>query len=109
MLHIYGLTETSPIVTLLPGEQHLLDTPRARSCGQPAVGVEVVVVDPATAPPLPTGVVGEVLSAAPTSWPATGTSPTETAAALRRRLVRSGDLGSSTTAATCSSSTGPRT
>src|SRR3954466_3198620 len=46
LLHIYGATETSPILTLLPGEQHLIDTDRARSCGQPAIGVDPAIADP---------------------------------------------------------------
>src|SRR5207244_4372452 len=41
MLHIYGATETAPIATLLPHEEQILDVPQARSCGRPAVGVEV--------------------------------------------------------------------
>ena len=42
--HIYGATETAPIATSLPHEERVLDAPRARSCGQPAVGVEVAIV-----------------------------------------------------------------
>jgi long-chain acyl-CoA synthetase len=45
LLHVYGTTETTPITTLLPHEERILDTPLIRSCGQPAVGVEVQVVD----------------------------------------------------------------
>ena len=93
MLHIYGLTETSPIVTLLPGEQHLLDAPQARSCGRAAVGVEVIVVDPAERAPLPTGVVGEVLIRGANVTAGYWNKPTETAAALRDGWFASGDLG----------------
>ena len=39
--HIYGATETAPIATTFRGEEQCLDSPRARSCGQPAVGVEI--------------------------------------------------------------------
>lgn len=45
LMHLYGATETSPIATILPHEELLLDVPQARSCGQPAVGVEVIVID----------------------------------------------------------------
>src|SRR5438552_4343723 len=45
LLHIYGATETAPIATLLPNEERVLDTPRVRSCGRPAVGVDVAVWD----------------------------------------------------------------
>src|SRR3954462_2779029 len=41
LLHLYGATETAPIATGVLGVEDLLDTPRARSCGQPAVGVDV--------------------------------------------------------------------
>ncbi len=45
LLHVYGTTETTPITTLLPHEERILDTPLARSCGQPATGVEMRVVN----------------------------------------------------------------
>ena len=45
LMHLYGATETAPIATVLPHEERFLDAPQVRSCGQPAVGVEVVVVD----------------------------------------------------------------
>ena len=45
LLHVYGTTEATPITTLLPHEELILDTPRVRSCGQPATGVEVRIVD----------------------------------------------------------------
>jgi long-chain acyl-CoA synthetase len=44
LLHIYGTTETAPLVTMMPHEERLLDTPQARSCGQSAIGVEVAIV-----------------------------------------------------------------
>src|SRR5262245_193983 len=58
LLHVYGATETAPIATLLPHEERFLETGRARSCGQPAVGVDVTVVD-RDGRVLPAGVVGE--------------------------------------------------
>ena len=45
LLHVYGTTETTPITTLLPHEERILDTPLVRSCGQPAMGVEIRVVN----------------------------------------------------------------
>ncbi len=45
LMHLYGATETSPIATVLPHEEEVLDAPEARSCGQPAVGVEVAVIE----------------------------------------------------------------
>jgi long-chain acyl-CoA synthetase len=91
LLHIYGLTETSPIVTLLPAEEQVLDSPRARSCGQPAVGVEVRVVD-ADGNPVPTGTVGEVCTRGPNIMAGYWNKPAETAQALRDGWFWTGDL-----------------
>ena len=45
-LHIYGATETSPIATVAARTRSESSTdPRARSCGQPAIGVEIAVLD----------------------------------------------------------------
>jgi long-chain acyl-CoA synthetase len=60
LLHIYGATETAPILTLLPDEHLLLDTPQADSCGRPAIGIELDIVDPRTRTPLPARTIGEV-------------------------------------------------
>lgn len=93
MLHIYGLTETSPIVTLLPGEQHLLDHPRARSCGRAAVGVEVEILDPGSGEPAGPEVVGEVRIRGANVTAGYWNKPEETAGALRDGWFSSGDLG----------------
>jgi long-chain acyl-CoA synthetase len=91
LLHIYGATETSPIVTLLPDQGQVLDGPRARSCGQPAVGVEVQVVD-ADGNPVPAGTVGEVCARGPNIMAGYWNKPEETARALRDGWYRTGDL-----------------
>lgn len=97
MLHIYGLTETSPIVTLHPDEQLRLDHPRAMSCGRPAVGVEVGIVDPAGDPerraPLGPGQVGEVAIRGANVTAGYWHKPEETAKVLRDGWFTSGDLG----------------
>ncbi|HEV3363599.1 MAG TPA: long-chain fatty acid--CoA ligase [Acidimicrobiia bacterium] len=91
LLHIYGATETSPIVTLLPDQGRMLDSPRARSCGQPAVGVEVRIAD-ADGNPAPTGEVGEVCARGPNIMAGYWNKPEETARALRGGWYRTGDL-----------------
>jgi long-chain acyl-CoA synthetase len=91
LLHIYGATETSPIVTLLPDQGQVLDTPRARSCGQPAVGVEVELVD-ADGNPVPAGTVGEVCARGPNIMAGYWNKPDQTARALRDGWYRTGDL-----------------
>jgi long-chain acyl-CoA synthetase len=92
LLHIYGATETSPIATLLPHEERLVSTPRVRSCGQPAVGVEVAVRG-ADGSPVPRGDVGELSIRGPNVMVGYWNRPTETAAALVEGWYRTGDLG----------------
>jgi acyl-CoA synthetase (AMP-forming)/AMP-acid ligase II len=93
LLHVYGATETSPIVTLLPGEERLLDSPRARSCGQPAMGVELRIVDPTTGRTLADHAVGEVQVRGRNVTAGYWNKPRQTAEALRDGWYASGDLG----------------
>jgi len=92
LLHIYGATETAPIATTVLGVEELLDTRRAQSCGQPAVGVDVEIrtSDGARAEP---GEVGEVVVRGPNVMGAYWNKPRETAAALVDGWYRTGDLG----------------
>src|SRR3954447_1620156 len=92
LLHIYGATETSPILTLLPGEQHLIDTERARSCGQPAIGVELEIVDPVRGRLGPREV-GEVRVRGHNVTPGYWHKPRETENALGDGWYLTGDLG----------------
>ena len=91
-LHTYGATETAPIATVLLDEERELDGPRARSCGQPAVGVEVAVMNPAGAV-VPPGEVGEVVVRGPNVMAGYWNKPVETAAALVDGWYHTGDLG----------------
>jgi long-chain acyl-CoA synthetase len=93
LMHLYGTTETAPIATVLPHEERVLDAPQARSCGQPAVGVEVVVLDLATGTPAPTGTVGEVAIRGENVMQGYWNKPEATAAALSDGWYRTGDLG----------------
>jgi long-chain acyl-CoA synthetase len=92
LLHIYGATETSPIATLLPHEERVLGTPRERSCGQPAVGVDVGVLDTDGAP-VATNTVGELAVCGPNVMLGYWNKPAETAAVLQNGWYRTGDLG----------------
>ena len=92
LLQIYGATETAPIATLLVHEERLLATPRARSCGQPAVGVDVTVLSP-DGERVPIGEVGEITIKGPNVMAGYWNKPNETAAALADGWYRSGDLG----------------
>jgi long-chain acyl-CoA synthetase len=90
--HLYGATETAPIATAMRGEQYLLDAPQARSCGQPAVGVDVEVMAP-DGTRLPDGEVGEVVIRGPNVMVGYWNKPTQSAAALVDGWYHSGDLG----------------
>ncbi len=92
LLHLYGTTETAPIATTMRGEEQLLDTPRARSCGQPAVGVEVVVVG-VDGTPLPHGEVGELAIRGANVMVGYWNKPEQTTAALVDGWYHTGDLG----------------
>ncbi|MFM9083415.1 MAG: AMP-binding protein, partial [Actinomycetota bacterium] len=59
----YGLTETTGATTLLPASDHDPKGPnthRLRSCGVPAPGVEIRIVDSSTGKDMPVGEVGEI-------------------------------------------------
>jgi long-chain acyl-CoA synthetase len=92
LLHVYGTTETTPITTLLPHEERILDTPLIRSCGQPAVGVEVQVVDKSQAD-VPPGAVGEIAVRGPSVMAGYWRKPEATAEVMRGGWYLTGDLG----------------
>jgi long-chain acyl-CoA synthetase len=92
LLHIYGATETAPIATTLLGVEDLLDAPQARSCGQPAVGVDVEIRTPDGARAA-AGEVGEVVVRGPNVMGAYWNKPEQTAAALVDGWYHTGDLG----------------
>jgi long-chain acyl-CoA synthetase len=92
LLHVYGATELSPLATLLPHEERVLDSPRARSCGQPAVGVEIEIVT-ADGTPAAVGSVGELAVRGPNVMAGYWNKPNETAAALVNGWYRTGDMG----------------
>jgi long-chain acyl-CoA synthetase len=92
LLHLYGATETAPIVTALPHEEALLDDPCIRSCGQPVPGVEVALGDPG-GEPVTRGDVGEVLVRGANVMLGYWNKPAQTADALCDGWYRTGDLG----------------
>jgi long-chain acyl-CoA synthetase len=92
LLHLYGATETAPIATTLPAVERLLDAPQVRSCGQPAVGVDVEVRLPGGRRATP-GEVGEIVVRGPNVMGAYWDKPDETAAALVGGWYHTGDLG----------------
>ncbi|MCB0966821.1 MAG: AMP-binding protein [Ilumatobacter sp.] len=91
-IHLYGATETSPLLTGLPDEADLLDDERARSAGRPVLGCEIVIRD-ADGTPLPTGEIGEVTAAGANIMAGYWNKPDQTAAALRDGFYWTGDVG----------------
>jgi long-chain acyl-CoA synthetase len=92
LLHVYGTTEATPITALLPHEETVLGTPRERSCGQPAVGVEVRVLDSAQAE-LPAGAVGELAVRSRSVMAGYWQKPGPSAEVMRGDWYLTGDLG----------------
>jgi long-chain acyl-CoA synthetase len=93
LLHIYGLTETAPILTLLPDEQLLLDSPQARSCGRPAIGIELKIVENAGGRRLPPAEIGEVQARGANVSAGYWNKREATERALATGWLSTGDLG----------------
>jgi long-chain acyl-CoA synthetase len=93
LLHIYGATETAPILTLLPDEHLLLDKPQARSCGKPAIGIELEVVDRIDRRVLGPREVGEVRARGANVTSGYWNKPGESENALGDGWYLTGDLG----------------
>ncbi len=92
LLHVYGTTETTPITALLPHEERILGTPLVRSCGQPAMGVEIRIVDASRAE-VPPGTVGELMVRSPSVMAGYWHNPQATAGVMRGDWYLTGDLG----------------
>ena len=90
--HVYGATETAPLVTGTRNEQLCLDEPRGRSCGQALIGVQLKIVDE-SGNELPTGEVGEVAAKGPNIMQGYWRKPEQTAEVIRDGWYHSGDLG----------------
>lgn len=93
---IYGMTETCGFATMLRWRDHVFsgaNARRIRSCGQPAPGVEVRIVDPETGKVLAPGELGEI--AMRSDYLMTGylNRPEQTAEVLRDGWMHSGDAG----------------
>jgi len=92
LLHVYGTTETTPIATLLPHEEHVIGTILDRSCGQPAIGVDLRIIDKQGSE-LPPGEVGEVIIRSPSVMAGYWHNPTGTSEVLSNGWYHTGDLG----------------
>jgi acyl-CoA synthetase (AMP-forming)/AMP-acid ligase II len=92
LVEVYGATELSPLTTVLRNEQQLIESPRARSCGQSIPGTDVRILDE-SGQPLPIGEVGEVVARGPNVMQGYWNKPEQTAAVLKNGAYWTGDLG----------------
>ncbi len=91
----YGQTETSPILTILGSERHVLEGPlsgKLRSAGQPIPGVELRVVDKDDKP-VPNGTIGEICARGENVMSGYWQQAELTAEALRDGWLHTGDGG----------------
>jgi acyl-CoA synthetase (AMP-forming)/AMP-acid ligase II len=91
----YGMTELSPIATLLPPHDHgpaSRASGKLHSAGRATPVVEIRIVGP-DEEELPRGVLGEVLARGPTVMMGYWKRPEETAHALRGGWMHTGDIG----------------
>ena len=90
ILEVYGLTETTPIITVTPWG----GTIKPGTVGVPVPSTDIRVVDPETGEgELQTGEVGEIIASGPQIMMGYYKKPQETAAVLRDGWVYTGDLG----------------
>ncbi|WP_026404851.1 long-chain-fatty-acid--CoA ligase [Actinomadura rifamycini] len=96
-MQVYGLTETTGAITMLPPEDHDPDGPnthRLRSAGLPNTVTELRIVDPASGEEQPAGQVGEILCRTPQNMKGYWELPDATSAALPGEgWFRTGDVG----------------
>ncbi len=92
----YGMTETSPVLTVLESTDHILEgTPeqvrRLSSCGKEILGVEVRVVDQEGEDVHP-GEIGEIIARGPNVMMGYWRMPEATSAAIVEGWMHTGDL-----------------
>ncbi len=96
-MQVYGLTETTGATTLLPSEDHDPKGPNAhrlRSCGVPAPGVEIRIIDNATGKELPAREVGEIWCKSPQVMKGYWNNPKATAESITPDgWFKTGDAG----------------
>lgn len=90
-MHVYGMTEASPLLTGLRNEQDLLDVDRGRSCGQPLIGVQVKIIDKA-GDEMPIDEVGELAARGPNIMKGYWRKDEQTREVLEDGWYRSGDM-----------------
>ena len=89
---VYGMTESSPLLTVLACGDHDLSSAAVRSAGRPAPGVEIRVVDEMDES-VPAGTSGEVIARGATVMKGYWNRPEITAEVLRGGWLHTGDIG----------------
>lgn len=92
LVEVYGATELSPLCTILNNEQLLIDSPIARSCGRPAVGDDIRILDP-DGFEVDRGEIGEVVVRGPNVMLGYWNKQEQTQAVLKDGAYWTGDLG----------------
>jgi len=88
LVEVYGMTETSPLITAPPRYgKH-----KAGSVGLPIADTEVKIVDPVTKEPVPIGEPGELAVRGPQVMIGYHNKPEETANTLRNGWLYTGDI-----------------
>ena len=94
-LQSYGMTELSPVATMLMPRYHTFEGPDAgytRSAGQAVFNADVAIMD-AQDRPVPTGSIGEICVRGPMVMQGYWRQPALTAEALRDGWMHTGDAG----------------
>ena len=92
LMELYGATELSPMCTVLPAEQDLLDSRLARSCGRAVVGVQIQILN-IDGEPVAAGEIGELVVRGPNVMVGYWNKPEQTEAVLKDGAYWTGDLG----------------
>ena len=88
----YGMTESSPVITLLRKEDHDLEARHIASAGRAAIGVELRVVDDQDRD-VPVGTPGEIVMRGPNRMKGYWRRPEASAEVLRGGWLHTGDIG----------------
>jgi acyl-CoA synthetase (AMP-forming)/AMP-acid ligase II len=94
-IQLYGQSELSPIITILPAKYHVLEGPNAskiRSAGRAGYCIRVEIRDE-NGNTLPTGKVGEIAASGPNTMLGYWNNPEQTAEILNDGWVLTGDAG----------------
>ncbi|MEE4300545.1 MAG: long-chain fatty acid--CoA ligase [Pseudomonadales bacterium] len=95
LLQSYGMTELSPVATVLGPEHHVFEGPaagRTASAGRPVYNADVMIADPEDRP-LPPGEIGEVCVRGPMVMKGYWNLPELSAETLRGGWMHTGDAG----------------